>query len=200
MSLKLAEICAGKQWRAMTAGFSHFPEDTLLMIIVHLSKVCGVKLDNTWDGNTQFSSSWHRPTDTDFPLFIFSFNPLPLTLHFFFYVCPNSPSLPQVTVLGRAFIPLLDDSLSFLFTSRFPAFLLRSRGHICLRESALKTERVNLIKMSPLVLSCCPWEPQSAQQVYMAGVIAFDPWSHRRLCELGQNTARKQIPPLKAFF
>lgn len=47
MSLKLAEISTGKQLTAMTAGFSHVPEDTLLTIIVHLSKGCEVKLDNT---------------------------------------------------------------------------------------------------------------------------------------------------------
>lgn len=47
MSLKMAEISTGKQLTAVTAGFSHVPEDTLLTIVVHLSEACGVKLGNT---------------------------------------------------------------------------------------------------------------------------------------------------------
>lgn len=103
MSLKLAEISTGKQLTAMTAGFSHVPEDTLLTIIVHLSKGCEVKLDNTRQHTVsklmaQTNRHW-------FPCFSFSLLTRFLWHPAFFHVRPHSPSLPQVTVLGRAFFP-----------------------------------------------------------------------------------------------
>lgn len=53
------------------------------------------------------------------------------------HVHQRSHRLPQLTVPlnNNLFFSLLDDGLvlSFLLTTKFPAFLLRSREHICLQ-------------------------------------------------------------------